>query len=87
MSDLPANTSTLVQTFEQARDRARHREVEAVERLLADARVIIYEEIPAGPHRQRLLFGCDRAEELVADEPLVAAEYLRALRDQADDGR
>jgi hypothetical protein len=83
MSDLPANTPTLARTFEQARERARHRETAAVERLLADARRIIHEEVTSRQRRQRLLFGCDRAEQLVHDEPLVAAEYLRALRERA----
>lgn len=84
MSDLPANTSTLARTFEEARERARQRDVETVEELLADARVTIYEEVPPGSRRERLLFGCDRAEQLAADEPLVASEYLRALYERAD---
>lgn len=83
MSDLPANTrSTLAQMFAEASEHARKREVNAVEVLLADARDRISEEIPPGPRRERLLFGCDRAEQLVVDEPLVAAEYLRALRER-----
>lgn len=84
MSDLPANTrSTLAQIFAEAREHARKREVNAVEDLLADARTRIMGEIPPGPRRERLLFGCDRAEQLAGDEPLVAAEYLRALRERA----
>lgn len=83
MSDLPANTrSTLAQTFAEAREHARKRETNAVEELLANARTTIRAEVPPGPRRERLLFGCDRAEQLAGDEPLVAAEYLRALRER-----
>lgn len=88
MTDLPAtDPPTLAQLFAEAREHAREREVDAVEALLANARATIDEEVPPGPRRERLLFGCDRVENLVADEPLVAAEYLQALHDRtADDG-
>lgn len=88
MTDLPAtDPPTLAQLFAEAREHAREHEVDAVEALLANARATIDEELAPGPHRERLLFGCDRVENLVDDEPLVAAEYLQALHDRvADDG-
>lgn len=86
MADLPANTPPpLEAVLAEARERAREREVDAVEELLAEARVLIREQLPPGPRRERLLFGCDRAQALAADEPLVAAEYLRSLRDRVAD--
>lgn len=86
MTDLPAKTPpTLDALLAEAREHARKREVDDVERLLSEARSRIREQHSPGARRERLLFGCDRAEELAADEPLVAAEYLRALRERVAD--
>jgi len=69
----------LVGCLSSAADRARERDAAAVEELLGTVRTVTENEVPAGGLRDRLDHGRTTAARLVADEPLVAAEYLDAM--------
>lgn len=93
MSDeLPPDVrSTLVRLFEEAAEDARTRDDEAVRSTLETAETVAEEDVPAGAEKERLRHGCAQVRKTVENEPLVAAEYLRAMRrlvaDDADEGR
>ena len=80
MADLPPDVqATLSQLLDAAGDAARDRRVETVLDELDTVRRVTTNKVPDEDLTAELLYGCDRVEALVADEPLVAAEYLRAM--------
>lgn len=87
MGEIPPDAQeSLTRLLAEARSSARDRETEAVRDSLDAVRRLVEGEAVDGPSADRLLYGCDRVETLVADEPLVAAEYLRAMRERVADG-
>ena len=71
----------LRQLLGEAAAAARERDPGTADDLLDTAARVAENKLPEGDLRARLLFGTERARELAADEPLVAAEYCRAARD------
>jgi hypothetical protein len=80
--DLPTDVrDTLRQLLAEAAAAARERDPGTAVDLLDTAERVAENKLPAGDLRARLLFGVERTRLLAADEPLVAAEYCRAMRD------
>jgi hypothetical protein len=79
-TDLPADVeATLGQLLAEAAAAARRREVDEVTAIVDTVETVVRTKVPAGDLRERLEHGCTTVERLVADEPLVAAEYLNAM--------
>ena len=79
-ADLPADVeATLTQLLAEAAAAARTRDVEEVEAIVDTVRTVVRNKVPQERLRGRLLHGCRAVDRLVADEPLVAAEYLEAM--------
>ncbi len=77
---LPADVeAALTQLLAEAAAAARHRDVDDVVAIVDTVETVTRNKVPAGFVRERLLYGCRRVDRLVADEPLVAAEYLQAM--------
>jgi hypothetical protein len=80
--DLPTDVrDTLRQLLSEAAAAARERDPDTAVDLLDTVERVAENKLPEGDLRARLLFGAERARRLAADEPLVAAEYCRAMRD------
>jgi hypothetical protein len=78
--DLPADVeATLAQLLAEAAGAARRRETEEVRAVVDTVGTVARNKVPAGDLRERLEHGCATVDRLVADEPLVAAEYLDAM--------
>lgn len=83
MSEDPrVDDAGLAETFSTAAGHARRREVETVEALLGRAQAQLRDQPLKPDRREQLAFGCERVEQLVADEPLVAAAYLDAMAER-----
>ena len=79
-ADLPADVeATLTQLLAEAAGAARRREAEEVRAVVDTVGTVARTKVPAGDLRERLEHGCATVDRLVADEPLVAAEYLDAM--------
>jgi hypothetical protein len=84
-ADLPADVeATLLQLLAAAAADARCRDVDAVTAVVDTVSTVSRNKLPDGVLRDRLLHGCRRVDRLVADEPLVAAEYLEAMERLVD---
>ena len=87
--DLPESVrDTLRSTFDDARDAMRSGDTETTRHCMAIASRVVKYEVPPGEVAERLEHGIEAVERTAADEPVVAAEYLRLLRemfDEADD--
>jgi hypothetical protein len=78
--DLPADVeATLGQLLTEAAAAARRREADEASALVETVETVTKNKVPADSVRERLLHGCTAVDRLVADEPLVAAEYLSAM--------
>jgi hypothetical protein len=78
--DLPADVEeTLAQLLAEAAAAARRRDVDETSALVDTVETVSRNKVPAERLRDRLLYGCRAVDRLVADEPLVAAEYLEAM--------
>jgi hypothetical protein len=86
VTDLPPDVErSLAQLLSEGEEHARRRETaEALEVVESVARVA-ETEVPDGDLRRTLLHGCARVHTTAADEPLVAAEYLRSMTDVVAD--
>ena len=79
-TDPPADArDTLTELLGEARERARRGETDEVEERLEAVETVAETELPDGPLKRRLLHGRSEAAVAAGDEPLVAAEYLRAM--------
>ncbi|WP_380675131.1 hypothetical protein [Salinigranum sp. GCM10025319] len=79
-ADLPADVeATLAQLLAEAAGAARRRDIEEVTAVVDTVETVSRNKVPAGDLRERLEHGCATVDRLVADEPLVAAEYLDAM--------
>ena len=86
-ADLPADVeAALTQLLAEAAAAARHRDVDDVVAIVDTVETVTRNKVPAGFVHERLRYGCRRVDRLVADEPLVAAEYLEAMERLVDDG-
>jgi hypothetical protein len=82
VTDIPDDLRrTLATRFEDAADAARERRVDDALDALDRARGLVETELACRRLTARLEHGCARAAAVAADEPLVAAEYCRAMRD------
>ena len=79
--DLPADVeSSLTQLIEAARTALREGRTEEALSAVDTARTVARNKLAAGEHRDRLLHGCDRVDDLATADPSVAAAYLDAMR-------
>lgn len=85
MADLPPDVrETLGQLFAAADEAVRERRTADGLSAVESARTVATNKVPDEELRARLRHGCDRVAELAAAEPLVAAEYCRAMRDRVE---
>ncbi|WP_396612320.1 hypothetical protein ACH9L7_03310 [Haloferax sp. S1W] len=85
-TDLPASVrDALVTALDEARDAVRCRDVETVRSQMKTVSRVLRAKVPPGLMHDRLVHGVEAVERTAADEPLVAAEYLRAMRALVDD--
>ncbi|MFC6824827.1 hypothetical protein [Halopelagius fulvigenes] len=84
--ELPPDVrATLARLFEEAAEDARTREGESVRTRLETVEAVTDEEVPPGAGKERLRHGCAQVRKTVENEPLVAAEYLQAMRRLVDE--
>ena len=82
MTDPPPDVrDALRQLLAEAAAAARERDAGTADDILDTVARVAENKLPESDLRGRLLFGVERARGLAADEPLVAAEYCRAMRD------
>lgn len=92
MSDeLPPDVrATLAQALEEAAADARTRDADSVRTRVRRVETVTEEDVPAGSGKDRLRHGIRQVRKTVESEPLVAAEYLTAMRrlveDEGEDG-
>lgn len=87
MADLPSDVrATLAQLFAEAAEAIAERRTTEGLSAVGTARTVATNKVPDEALRGRLRHGCARVEELAADEPLVAAEYCRKMRDLVERG-
>ena len=78
--DLPADVEvTLTQLLSEAATAARARDTEDVSAVVDTVETVARNKVPPGDLREQLEHGCAAVQRVVADEPLVAAEYLDAM--------
>jgi hypothetical protein len=79
---LPVDVAdTLAQLLGEAADAARTRDDDHVEALLNTVTTVTENKVPDPELKRQLRHGCRAVESTCGDEPLVAAEYCRAMRD------
>jgi hypothetical protein len=80
--DLPVDVrDTLAQLLGEAADAARARDDDRVEAVLGTVGTVAEQKVPDPELSAQLRHGCAAVERTLGDEPLVAAEYCRAMRD------
>lgn len=90
-NDLPTDVrDTLVQLFVESRRALTAGDPGTAESAVESAETVVTNEVPAGPLRERLLFGCTAVTDLLADgvdgeDRAVAAEYLAAMERRLGD--
>jgi hypothetical protein len=78
--DLPADVeATLTQLLSEAAAAARNRETGDVSAVVDTVGTVARNKLPPCELRDQLEHGCAAVQQVVADEPLVAAEYLDAM--------
>jgi hypothetical protein len=86
VTSLPPDVhATLAQLLERAAEAARTGDTETARETAATAATVTENKVPPGDLRDRLQHGLAEVEPLVADEPLVAAEYLRLLAETVEE--
>lgn len=81
-TDLPADArDSLLRLLGRAREHARRGEADEVDDLVDRIEATAQANLDDGPLRERLLHGCSEAATANGDEPLVAAEFFRAMED------
>ncbi|RDI72900.1 hypothetical protein [Halopelagius longus] len=84
--ELPPDVrATLVRLFEEAAEDARTRDEESVRTRLETVEAVTDDDVPPGSGKERLRHGCAQVRKTVENEPLVAAEYLQAMRRLVDE--
>lgn len=84
--ELPPDVrATLTQLLESAAEDARTRDADSVRERLRRVETVTDTEIPAGSGKERLRHGVRQVRRTVETEPLVAAEYLAAMRRLVED--
>jgi hypothetical protein len=76
---------TLTQLLESAGDAVEGGEFGTARESVETAAVVTENKVPAGETRARLQHGFRELESLLADEPVVAGEYLRLMRETVED--
>jgi hypothetical protein len=71
---------TLTQLLDNAGEALERGEFETARRTVETAAVVTENKVPAGETKARLQHGYRELEPLLADEPVVAGEYLRLMR-------
>lgn len=80
-ADLPASVrESLATALHEARDAVRSGDVETAHDRLNTVSRILRAKVPPGLTHDRLVHGVAAVERTAADEPLVASEYLRAMK-------
>lgn len=79
----PEAANSLHGLLDEAETLARDGERDAVLALLDDVRQVVG-NLPSGETSERLRHGCVAVERTAGDEPLVAGEYIRSMRDVVD---
>lgn len=76
---------TLTQLLDSARDAVDRGEFETARRSVQTAAVVTENKVPPGETKDRLQHGYRELEPLLADEPVVAAEYLRLVYETVEE--
>ncbi|MGZ0746427.1 MULTISPECIES: hypothetical protein [unclassified Haloparvum] len=76
----------LLQEIDRARAQIREGDADAASATVRRIAGIASEELPADDRAEQLLHGCEEVEYHAAEDPGVAVEYLRAMRDRVADG-
>lgn len=85
MTTLPPDVyQTLTQLLDSAGDAVDRGEFETARESVETAAVVTETKVPPGETRARLQHGFRELEPLLADEPVVASEYLRLLRETVE---
>lgn len=76
----------LLEELERAREQIRDGDADAASATVRRIAGIASEEVPDDDRAEQLLHGCEEVEYHAAEDPGVAVEYLRAMRDRVADG-
>ncbi|MFB6234962.1 MAG: hypothetical protein ABEH81_06920 [Halopenitus sp.] len=87
MAGIPGDVrEQLLDELDRAREQIRDGDADAASATVRRIAGVASEEIAADDLAERLLHGCEEVEYHAADDPQVAVEYLRAMRDRVADG-
>jgi hypothetical protein len=75
---------TLTQLFASAGDAVADGDFETARQSVETAAVVTENKVPPGETKERLQHGVRELEPLLSDEPVVASEYLRLLREAVE---
>ncbi|KTG27251.1 hypothetical protein [Haloferax profundi] len=79
--DLPVSVrGALTTAFDEARDAVRRGDTDTALECTDEARRIVHHKVPPGLVNEQLEHGLAAVERTAADEPVVASEYLRAMK-------
>lgn len=83
MAGIPGDVrEQLLDEVDQAREQIRDGDADAASATVRRIAGIASEEIPDDDLAEQLLHGCEEVEYHVADDPQVAVEYLRVMRER-----
>lgn len=86
MTRLPADVrERLLDRLDGAQEQVRAGDAEAAKETVRRIAGVASEEVPADELSAQLLHGCEEVEYHAAEDPGVAVEYLRAMRDRVVD--
>ena len=84
MTEVPADVrERLLDRLDDAQKQVRAGDAETAKETVRLIAGVASEEVPAQELSAQLLHGCEEVEYHAADDPGVAVEYLRAMRDRA----
>ncbi|AFK20518.1 hypothetical protein E6P09_12540 [Haloferax mediterranei ATCC 33500] len=84
--DLPVRVrDALTAAFGDAREAIRSGDTETARECTEKASRILQHKVPPSPLKEQLKHGLAAVERTVADEPLVASEYLRLMKQLLDE--
>lgn len=87
MAGIPGDVrEQLLEEFDRARAQIREGDADAASATVRRIAGLASEEVPDDDLAEQLLHGCDEVEYHAAEDPGVAVEYLRAMRDRVADG-
>lgn len=76
----------LLEEIDRGREQIREGDADAASATVRRIAGIASEEVPDDDLAEQLLHGCEEVEYHAAEDPGVAVEYLRAMRDRVADG-